>query len=69
MRTKYLAAMEKQVSQIKNVIAEITHNISDLSNVLDSVNFYLVSAYNSKKDSFQSSVPKLKMTLLKLKAE
>lgn len=62
MHKKYLAAMEKQENQINNVIAEITHNISDLNNVLDSDDFYLVYAYNSKKDSLQSSVPKLKIT-------
>lgn len=62
MHTKYLAAMNKQECQINDTIAEITHNISDLNNVLDSDDFYLVSAYNSKNDSFRSSVPKLKIS-------
>lgn len=62
MHTKYLAAMNKQECQINDTIAEITHNISDLNNVLDSDDFYLVSAYNSKNDSFRSSVLKLKIT-------
>lgn len=51
MYTKYLAAMNKQ--EYNNIIAETSHNISDLNNVVDSDNFYLVSAYNSKNYCFE----------------
>lgn len=60
MYTKYLAAMNKQ--EYNNIMAENSHNISDLNNVVNSDNFYLVSAYNSKNYFLRSSVPMLKIT-------
>lgn len=58
---KCLAVPHKQEYEITNMISKITHCILDLNIILDSNDFCLALAYESKKDKFRKFLPKFKV--------
>lgn len=57
MQIMYLAALNKQKTDIAKNISLIAQRIVDLKKLLDSNNVYAVSAYKSKFDSFRKLPP------------
>nr|XP_034310109.1 tripartite motif-containing protein 45-like [Crassostrea gigas] len=60
MQIMYLAALNKQKTEITQSISLIAQRIVDLKKLLDSYDVYAVSAYKSKIDSFRKLPPYLR---------
>ncbi|XP_062571275.1 uncharacterized protein LOC134233324 [Saccostrea cucullata] len=63
MKTKHLAALNKQQKEIKQITSEVKQRIVDLKKILDSNDASLTSAYKSRNAEFRSLPPKVNVTL------
>ncbi|XP_062601302.1 uncharacterized protein LOC134263021 [Saccostrea cucullata] len=57
MKSKHLAALNKQKEKVTKITAEIKQSIIDLKNILDSSNISLVSVYKSRNEGFRYLPP------------
>ncbi|XP_061177568.1 uncharacterized protein LOC133186332 [Saccostrea echinata] len=63
MKTKHLAALNKQEIDIKQITSDVKHSILDLKKILDSNDVSLTSAYKSRNAEFRNLPPKVNVTL------
>ncbi|XP_061177618.1 uncharacterized protein LOC133186378 [Saccostrea echinata] len=63
MKTKHLAALNKQENEIKQITFDIKQCILDLKKILDSNDVSMASTYISKNAEFKSLPPKVNVSL------
>ncbi|XP_062574668.1 uncharacterized protein LOC134236503 [Saccostrea cucullata] len=63
MKTKHLAALNKQEKEIKQIISEVKQCIVDLKKILDPNDISIASTYVSKNAEFRSLPPKINVSL------
>ncbi|XP_062587412.1 uncharacterized protein LOC134249069 [Saccostrea cucullata] len=63
MKTKHLAALDKQEREIKQITSDVKKNIHDLRKILDSNNVSLTSGYKSRNAEFRRFPPKVNVLL------
>ncbi|XP_062600326.1 tripartite motif-containing protein 72-like [Saccostrea cucullata] len=63
MKTKHLAALNKQEKEIKQITSDVRECILDLKKMLDSSDVSLTSAYKSRNTEFRSLPPKVNVSL------
>ncbi|XP_061165866.1 uncharacterized protein LOC133174785 [Saccostrea echinata] len=64
MKTKHLAAINKQETEIKRKLSELRQSILELKKILDSNDVSLTSSYKSRTSEFRSISPKVNVSLL-----